>query len=729
MKKIFAVILCLCLLCTDTTLTVMADTSATTAKGYELWTQSPYITCGITSDDMRIYKAYDMDVLELYPLTEIGDKYYLAVCPDKNTNGGNSGKTNTSDLFFYIIYLTDDGFIILSSAYASNEYYWDRGYTLSNIANQINASYYTSNGSEIPLYILNPLGKYTNSNYVKYNEYFYITDRGKIYTMCENVDNDTEGYPYIKDNKLYRGQNKYYKSSTYYFYYMSDGSTKASNSTPILFKNGAMTYGTAVKVAVSEITAANGYNMYTDGSIITMTPNYALIPGTSIYYYTTEYIADYNSTDKVFYYSIKVRTFKKLNKYMDLQETFVIPTGNTSPVSFTCKNITSTTYYTGSGYAVPKVLIGDYGIIGADMKVYPISLDPSIYARNFHIASYNNHLAVVRSYTGNSYIYHNNPSTGSNCYWQVINEITFDSSGNMSLTADLELPISSSANTGQNGYFSSYSTWREPSFGEISEVAISSWWNDKLTNVFPDGRTVGSGWMGMGNGLAELWYDIYNEDGQLRSTGPTGYSEYFSSVFDRYDLRAYAINNSKFVVCIADIGKPFLLEYYRAAVVSETDDGEISGSGSIGQKNITPPSGADTEVIQSTIDFGQNELPIGYNIKNNVINTDKLETELREQVNAIRLNDVVILKKNGYQSGYQNTGVTLSSYSTYDYSLGSSYVRFYTNGQYFRWYCYYPNDLTEGTYDKTFYVGDKTIYVTIKVIQPPANSGSTTVVF
>ena len=728
MKKIFAIAVCLCLLFTNT---VLADTTVTPEKEYELWTQSPYVTCGFTNADMRIYKAYDMDVLELYPLSEVGDRYYLAVCPDQNSDGGYSGKTKTTDFYFYTIYATDDGFIVLSEASASNEYYWDRGYSFANIANQINTAYYTSNNSEVPLYILNPSGKYTNSNYSEYDEYFFITNSGKIYKMSEYVDSSTEGYPYIKDNILYRGQNKYYKSSSYYFYYLSDGSTKASNSKPIFFKNGSITYGTEEKIAVSEMTVANGYNMYTDGFASGAMPEYAKIPGATNLYYTTQYIAEYNTTESAFKYNIKVCIYKLTGKNMSLQNIQTITTNNTSMSSFTCKSLASLdeSYYTSNGYAAPKVLIGEYGIITLDGKVFPISLNSAIYLNYYHIGAYNNHLAVVRSYTGSDYIYHKNPATGSNCYWQIINEITFDISGSMSLTADLELPISTTANTGQNGYFSAYRTWDNPSFTTISNIAVNTWWNRGLTNVFPDGRTVSAGWMGMGNGLAELWYDIYNEDGTLRATGPTGYSTYFSSSFDRYDMSAYTVNNSKFLVCIADIGRTFLLEYYRVAVVSENDEGEISGKAVLGKKNINPPSGADTEVIQSTIDFGQNELPIGYNIKNNVIDSDKLDVDLREQVNAIRLNDVVILKKSTYQSGFQNTGITLSTYSTYDYSLGSSYVRFYTNGQYFRWYCYSPNNLSTGTYEKTFTVGDKTIYVTIKVIQPPTNEGSTTVVF
>ena len=71
----------------------------------------------------------------------------------------------------------------------------------------------------------------------------------------------------------------------------------------------------------------------------------------------------------------------------------------------------------------------------------------------------------------------------------------------------------------------------------------------------------------------------------------------------------------------------------------------------------------------------------------------------------------------------------LNSYATYDYTFGDSYVRLYTNGQYFRWYCNNPENLIPGTYSKEIEIGDKTIYVTFRVVQPPTNEGSTTVVF
>ena len=222
---------------------------------------------------------------------------------------------------------------------------------------------------------------------------------------------------------------------------------------------------------------------------------------------------------------------------------------------------------------------------------------------------------------------------------------------------------------------------------------------------------------------------MYNADGTLRATSPTGYTTTASSALDTQQLVVWAVKDTKFVFSVKEIETGTVKEYYRVAVVEESGDGEVSGKVELGEKNINPPADSDTEVIQSTIDFGSSELPLGYNIKDNVVDSDKLDVMLREQVNSIRLNDIVILVKQGYQSGEQNTGVTLDSYSEYDYSFGASAVRLYTNGQYFRWYCNYPEDLAPGIYSKAIPIGDKTVYVTFKVIEPPKNNGVTTVVF
>ena len=730
MKKLFAIMLCICML---TGTAAYADvTSVVAEKEYELWTQSPSITCGLTSDDVRIYKALDQNLLELYPLTLIGDNYYFAICSYKMTDGGYNGKSKTTQFYLYTLYATDTGFIILSKVTAGNEYYWDRGYCFVDISGKVNAAFYNNNNSEVPYYIVNPKGKYTNSNLDEYDEYFFITSSGKLYRMSENTEYGTEGYPYIKDKILYRGQNKYRRSSTTYYYYMSDGSTKASNSTPMFFKNGVITYGTETRVPVADMTASNGYTMYTEGfDSNTSFPLYMPIPGSDNLFFNTTDTYTYNSSVGKYYNYLKIDVFKSNNGIMSNVSSKTITTVSTSSVTYTYQKINDLdeNYYTSKGLLVPSVAIGTTAVITKDGTVCPLDLDTTIYKNYVYPCTYNGHFSVIRSYNGSSTIYKKDTTNNNYYYWQAINEISFDVNGNKTITDDLELRIQSSPHTGQNGYFSSYSTWNNSSFTAISSNSVKSWWGRTLNNVFPDGRYVTASWTGVGSGISELWYNIYNADKTMRATGPTGYSGYFGSSFDRPDLIAWAVNNRKFIVCLGEIGNSFLKEYYRVAVVTETDTGEIVSSVELGEKNIIPPTDADTEIVQSTIDFGASDLPIGYNIKDNVIDSGKLNAILRDQVNSIRLNDIVILAKEGYQSGSQNTGVTLGSYSTYDYSFGSTYVRLYTNGQYFRWYCYYPENLTPGTYTKSIAVGDKTVYVTIKVICPPSNEGSTTVVF
>lgn len=527
MKRIISIILLL-------TLAFGAITVSANGNFYEMWTESPYITSGLTNDDLDIYRAKNLNELELYPLTRLGSNYYFAICEEKWTDGGYSGKSKTSILHCYLILINGGDFIILSSKRLGQEYLWDRSVAISSLSDTVtNTAWYTSKGSEVPYYVIQPQELYTHSDYTEYLEQLIITNNGRLYSFSYNADYGCEQFPVAYNNILYSRADRYKSGSSYYYYYVSgDSSTRAARMTPYLFSNGIVSYDSALTIqpALTAITTANGY-----------------------------------------------------------------------------------------------------------------------------------------------FVYHGN----------FTSNVT-------TASTDIITPRSS---------------------------------------TFPDGRRIEVYWAGMGNSLYEVWYRCYNPDGTLRANGPTGYSSAFSSSFNTLSLMTIALNNSKFMICLNEIGHSFMKEYFRVAVVEETITGEINMGGSIGSKNITPPNTTDTEPVQSIIDFAANDLPLGYNIKDNVIGSAKLDSNLRQQVNAIRLNDIVIIRQAGYISGSQNTGTALSSYSSYDYGLGSTYIRFYTNGQYFQWYCYYPEQLSTGTYNKTFYVGDKTIYVTIKVISPPTNSGVTTVVF
>lgn len=729
MKKILATVLSLCML--SGPVSYAGGLVSEQNREYELWAQAPAITCGYTNNDMCIFKSLEEDIIELLPLDKIGPNYYFAICSRKMEDGGYSGKSKTTEFFFYTLYATEKGFIILGCDSSANEYWWDEGYSMADMSELIDSSYYMDNDSEKPCYIITPKGRYENSNYTIYDEYFIVTETGKLYIMKETEDSGIEGYPYIKDGILYRGQDAYKKTSTQYpYYYMDDGKTKASNSKTIQFKNGSIIYGTAFKVPVAEMTEENGYTMYKKEFTSNIDlEKYFPVPGSDNLFFRTSNVYTENSVSGESYYYLKVDVYKSENGNMILLNSETIPTTRTRQDVYTYYQINDLdeSYYINQGLPVPAVALQNVGVIAKDGTICALNLDSSIYVYCYP-CTYNGRFAIARARNGVNSIYKPDPEDdGYKCYWQVINEISFDSSGKRTLGSDIELRIKSTAHPGQNGFFSSYTKWESSNFGTLSDKSIKAWWGRNLTNVFPDGRTVTASWVNVYGNTYEIWYNIYNPDGTLKATGPTGYS--LTSSYGPEELFAWTINDSKFVVCRNKLNNSFLKEYYRATVVEENETGEVVSKIDLGEKNIMPPDTSDTEVVQSRIDFTSTELPLGYNIKDNVIDSDKLDVMLRDQVNSIRLNDIVILTNAGYQSGEQNTGISLDTYSDYDYSFGSSYIRFYTNGQYFRWYCYSPEELTPGTYSKTLEIGDKTIYVTFKIVEPPTNEGSTTVVF
>ena len=524
MKQVVSLILILIIFLTSITFNANAQIT------YELWAEAPYVTSGVTQEELNIHRARSINELELYRLSRLGSNMYLAMCEEKTNYGGYNGNVKTSWLLAYIILVNGGDFIVLSSQYFSDEYYWDRSIRISNVASTVsNTAWYNSKNSEIPYYIIQPDGLYTHIYYTKYLEQIIITNTGQMYKFSTESGNNCHEFPVAYNNILYMRVDRY-RSGSYYYYYTEDGA-RAARMTPYIFRNGIVSYDTSsiIQPALSDITTANGYTVYLD-------------------------------------------TF-------------------------------SSNVYTTS-----------------------------------------------------------------------------------------------------------------PSF-----------LNSK-SSTFPDGRWVEAYWLGMGNNLYEVWIRIYNPDGTLRTNNPTGYTTVFGSALGAFDIVPVVINNSKFYLYDNRLGGAFLKEYYRVAVVSENISGEIQTGGSIGSKNISPPENTDTEPVQNIIDFSEPDLPLGFNIRENVINSAKLNSSLRQQVNAIRLNDIVIIKQQGFVSGTQNTGVMLAEYSNYDYS-GGTYIRFYTNGQNLQWYCYDPENLTAGIYNQSYIVGDKTIYVKIKVIAPPSINGTSTVVF
>ena len=106
-------------------------------REFELWTQSPSVTCGLSEAEATVCKALQTNNAKLLPLSLIGDKYYLAVCEHRRKDGGDDNDTNTASFYFYTLYATDDGFIVLSSKTTRNEYYWDYGFSMARMHNII----------------------------------------------------------------------------------------------------------------------------------------------------------------------------------------------------------------------------------------------------------------------------------------------------------------------------------------------------------------------------------------------------------------------------------------------------------------------------------------------------------------------------------------------------------------------------------------------------------------
>ena len=500
----------------------------------EVWVPSPGITCGVTSDEIMFNKAIHSGQARLYKLDSIGDRYYLGVTEEQRTDGGSNGKKHTSNLTYYSLLETDDSFIVLGVAGVSNEYYWDGLEGVMDISELIDTAYYTDQGYEAPYYIINPHDKYTYTDWEEYIDYIFIGSNGSIARISDWCDYGQARYPMIYENKLYTGKNKYYSNSRSYYYYLSDGTTKAVARTIIAIKNNdVVTVKADSYVEAASVTSENGYRIFSDGM-----------------------------------------------------------SGNTT-----------------------------------------------------------------------------------------------------------------------------------------GESSVKDWWFHYLDNKFSDGRYASGHWVGMGSGLYEVWYDIYSEDGTLLSTGASGFATYASSSFYTSELRAFVINDTKLILALADLDNSWFNEYYRASVVTENDAGIVEVPMPLGKKTILPPNNTDTVPANNSVDFTAEDLTLGFNIKNNIIGTDKFNPDLRGQINTIRLDGIVIVAKEGYTSGKQNVGVTLEAFDEYDYTFGNAPVRLYSNGQYFCWYCVAPEKLEEGTYNVSFSIGDLTVCAVVKVIIPPGNDSAATVVF
>lgn len=722
MKRIISVILILVMVFSLCAIPANAEiTSIETAEQYELWTQSPYLTSGLTREDVRIYKAMEMNMLHMYPLPKLGDNYYFAVAEGQMRNSGKNGRTDISLLYYYLLLETEDGFVIIDYHEPWSSYYWDNGHAIADVSESTVAP---TRGSRV-LYVINPKGKYDVSDWDDYNDYAFITDDKRMAFESADDEYSQGGCPVMYEGKMYWGKDRYVSGTSVRDYVLSGTSTYATQLQEMTFSTGNISFSSGPRVARTDLTSANGYRIFKDYSGDINEIKMYKIPNSEDVYFTLSNPYTYDETYGRSYYYDQFDIYKNINGQIKKVNSYLFSTKKASNTAMTITELggIDKNYYDSEGHLTPAVQIQKTYIVTTNGQVIKVSLPSATYsAWNFSL--YNNRLAVARTKNGSNYIIET--VNGVSQYIQALNYVNIDEKGNFTLGADILLPWGG-GNSGLNGYFNGGASYVEcTTFKSLSTTPPKIWWNRFKDNVFDDGRTAEGEWYYVGN-YSEMWYIIRKPDKTIQAIGPTGYTA--NSTMAEKELFFVAIGNSKFIMAVKDINSDLTKEYYRVAIVNETADGNVMPSVSIGNKTLTPPEDTDTVPVQNVIDFGKENLPIGYNIKDNVVSSEKLDSEVREQINTIRLNDIVIVKNTETASGVQNTGTTLDFFEEYDASMGVVPIVVHSNGQNFCWYSPEVDALTPGVYNKNYTVGDKVIYVTFKIVEAPDNKGTTTVVF
>lgn len=718
MKRIISVILMLVMVFSLCSVPANADiTSIETAEQYELWTQSPYRTSGMTVEEVRLYKALEMNVLKIYDLPKLGDKYCFAVAEGLLKNSGRNGRTNLNLFYYYLLLETDDGYIIIDYCEPWSSYMVGYGHLIADVSEK---TVEPTSGARV-LYVITPEMKYTATDWDDYNDYAFITDDKRMSFETRDNYRSEGGFPIMYEGKMYWGNDSYFTGSSSGVYYTSDG-YQAMRMTAMSFQNGSISFGSIASHKLDDVTSANGYTLFESYNTNLNEKKLYKIPYSDDLYFMISNPYTYNETYGRSYYYDQFDIYKNINGRIEKVNSYLFSTQKASNTALSMTELggINKSYYDSEGHLTPAVQIQKTYIVTTNGQVIKVSLPSATYsAWNFSL--YNNRLAVARTKNGSNYI--TTTVNGVSQYMQALNYVNIDEKGNFNLGEDILLPWGG-GNSGQNGYFTGGTTYVEClTFKSASPTPPKIWWNRFKDNVFDDGRTVEGEWYYVGN-YYELWYVVRNPDGKVCALGPTGYT-----ISEEKDLYFIAIGDSKFIATVRDINSDFAREYYRVAIVNETADGNVMPSVSIGNKTLTPPEDTDTVPVQNVIDFGEDNLPIGYNLRNNVVSSDKLDSEVREQINAIRLNDIVIVKNTETASGVQNTGTTLDYFEEYDASMGVVPIVVHSNGQNFCWYSPEVDALTPGVYNKNYTVGDKVIYVTFKIVEAPDNKGTTTVVF
>ncbi|MDD6735515.1 MAG: hypothetical protein PUE13_04285, partial [Clostridiales bacterium] len=629
-------------------------------------------------------------------------------------DGGYKGNSDMLLFYYYLLLDTDNGFVILDSIYDGNEHYEGSKQSVLRLSDVLDLVYFKNAGYDVPYYMICPTGRYSYSSYPSDTNYYFITDQYKIVKYSQSNDKNTPYTPAVKDNRLYGARKTYLSGSSTYVYNVQELAIKDS----IVILQNTQSISTTVfeeeYTSYGESYASNIENktFYTLPCVENM---YAHINTTT----------QINSSGITEYYDV-ISLYKNVNYDMVKIKEEIFPGSITSKLT-DIYGITGLDEdkYTQKGCSMPVARTGNYFIL-KDGTIVKISLDSNIYT-SYNYGTRDGVLTVVRNKNKNSYIYHSDSSSGNTYYWHMVNDIYFDKNGNTILGDDTEYRSDGSSH-GLDGYYINYSSFsNSKNITQLGVSQVKDWYTKYLTNVFPDGRYAEAEWVDINESQYELWYIIYNPDGSVNSRGPTGTVITGQKIYNSRPI-CIAANNSKMVISIELLIKGWMREMYRSSVSEINTKGEYIPGGSIGEKNLIPPDESDTEPVESSIDFNEDDLPIGFNIKDNVIGSGKLEAELRETINAIKLNDITILTDSEFDSGTQNTGTRLDGFSKHD-RIGDGYIYVYTNGQNMNWYCTDTESLTPGTYNRSYTAGEKTLYVTVNVIEQPTADGKVSVVF
>lgn len=706
MKKLIGIILLLC--------TLAAAVPEAFAESHEVWSLAPDGASGMADADVRLNRALRLGKISVIKIPELGDNIFFGTVNAEISNGGYKGNKDMSLIYYYLLLDTDSGFVVLDCVYDGNEHY-SSAQSVLKLSGLLDFDYYKDAGLDVPYYMICPTARYSHSSEVSSTNYYFITDKCKIVEYTQSNDRNTPFIPAIKDKKLY-GAQRMYASNKKYVYNIRE--LLLSGGTPVLKNIGLP--------SISEDSFPTEYTLYSEGFKSNIEqPALYKVPNVENLYAAAKRTQIINENGTTQYVEV-ISVYRCVNNEMVKidEKQYFSPSYNTRLIEFRGINGLDESKYQQKGYAAPVAKNGDYFIL-SDGSITKIELDSKTFT-TYDFGIRDGVLTVVRNRTDSSYIQHVDENNRY-YYWHAVCDVYFDKSGNTVLGAETEYK-SDGESHGLDGYYKNYRDFVDcVNMPSMKPSRVTDWYSKYLTNVFPDGRYAQGMWVDLSETQYEMWYVIYNPDGTVNSRGPTGSITSSVSLSETTPI-AIAVNNSKMVLSVDALNKGWMRELYRSSVSEVNSYGEYITGGSIGEKNLTPPEDTDTEPVNRSIDFNKKDLPIGYNIRDNVIGSGKLDAELRETVNSIRLNDITIVTDSGYASGSQNTGTRLDSFSRGE-SMGGGRINVYTNGQKFNWYCSNTESITPGTYSKSYVVGDKRLYVTINVIEPPSADGKVTVVF